>query len=78
MLSFWREMAASALNGSENDPLVVRTGYTTSQSQWPNNGLKAFARDSINIRNEADVVNAETYSGNLLLISAESQVGTCA
>lgn len=70
-----RNGSIGTLNGSENDPLVVRTGYTTSQSQWPNNGLKAFARDSINIRNEADVVNAETYSGNLLLISAESQVG---
>ena len=54
------------LSGTVNDPLVVRTGYTADQTQWPHNGLKLSARDNINVRND---------SGNLLLISAESLTG---
>jgi len=57
------------------DPLTVRTAYSADTSQWPAYGLKATARDSINIRNEADTANPATYSGNLLLISAESKAG---
>lgn len=63
------------LTDTINDPFVVRTGYTTNQAQWPNYGLAASARDDINIRNEADAGNAAVYSGNLLLIAAESQAG---
>ncbi|WP_374319346.1 leukotoxin LktA family filamentous adhesin [Aquabacterium sp.] len=62
------------LTDTESNPLTVRTGYTTDETQWPNNGLVATARDSINIKNEADSGNA-LYSGNLLLISAESLGG---
>lgn len=61
--------------GLVGDPLVVRTGYTSNQAQWPNYGLKAAARDSINIKNTSDPGNAAVYSGNLLLISAESKAG---
>ena len=61
--------------GATGTPLNVRTGYTTNQAQWPNNGLMATARDSINIRNQADGSNLATYNGNLLLISAESKAG---
>lgn len=58
--------------GAVGDPLRVRTAYSSSILDWPSYGLKAKARDSITIRNEQDVANAATYSGNLLLISAES------
>jgi hypothetical protein len=61
--------------GTVNNPLTVRTGYTANQSQWPNYGLVATARDNINISNVADAANAGVYSGNLLLISAESAAG---
>ena len=40
--------------GATGPPLNVRTGYTTHISDWPNNGLLATARESINIRNLAD------------------------
>ena len=62
------------LTDTENTPLTIRTGYTTDETQWSNNGLVATARDNINIKNEADSSNAH-YSGNLLLISAESLGG---
>jgi hypothetical protein len=61
--------------GALNDPLIVRTGYTTDQTQWPDNGLMAKARDSINLKNTSDASNAAAYSGNLLLISADSAAG---
>ncbi|MBV1730795.1 MAG: hypothetical protein KUA38_00975, partial [Hydrogenophaga sp.] len=61
--------------GVTGAPLTVRTGYTTNMAQWPNNGLLATARDSINIRNLADAANPTIYNGNLLLISAESKTG---
>ncbi|MCY7306706.1 MAG: hypothetical protein LH632_11260 [Rhodoferax sp.] len=64
-----------AIGGGVADPLNVRTGYTTNQAQWPNNGLMATARDNINIRNSRDPGNAAGYTGNLLLISAESLAG---
>lgn len=57
------------------DPLTVRTAYSSNTLDWPSYGLKATARDSINLRNEKDVANAAKYSGNLLLISAESLTG---
>ncbi len=60
--------------GAAGDALTVRTAYTTDTTQWPSHGLQATARDDINIRNEADAGNA-AYSGNLLLISAESKAG---
>ena len=61
--------------GSTGTPLTVRTGHTTNMSDWPNNGLKATARDSINVRNLNDGTNPAVYNGNLLLISAESKTG---
>jgi len=70
-----RNGGIGVLTDSASDPLIVRTGYTTNESQWPNNGLMATARDSINVRNEADVANSATFSGNLLLIAAESLAG---
>lgn len=63
------------LSSTLNNPLTVRTGYTTNQAQWPNNGLSATARDNINIKNVADAGNAAVYSGNLLLVSATSLTG---
>ncbi|MEW6479356.1 MAG: hypothetical protein AB1455_07880 [Pseudomonadota bacterium] len=61
--------------GTEASALNVKTGYTTNQTQWPNNGLMVTARDSINVRNQADAANPGVYNGNLLLISAESTTG---
>ena len=61
--------------GAAGDPLTVRTAYSSNTLDWPSYGLKATARDSINLRNEKDVANAAKYSGNLLLISAESLTG---
>lgn len=61
--------------GADGDPLRVRTAYSSSILDWPSYGLKATARDTVNIRNEQDVANAATYSGNLLLIAAESLAG---
>ena len=63
------------VSGSPATPVVVRTGYTTAMSDWPNYGLKLSARDSINVTNESDSANAAVYSGNLLLIAAESRTG---
>ncbi|MBU0750688.1 MAG: hypothetical protein KJ787_00105 [Gammaproteobacteria bacterium] len=70
-----RNGGIGTLSDTVNEPLIVRTGYTTNQAQWPNNGLMATARDNINIRNVADPGNASLYTGNLLLISAESLAG---
>ena len=70
-----RNGGIGALSDTVNDPLIVRTGYTTNQAQWPNNGLMATARDNINIKNVGDPGNASVYSGNLLLIAAESLAG---
>lgn len=61
--------------GADGSPLAVRSAYTSNTLDWPYYGLKATARDSINLRNEKDVANAAKYSGNLLLISAESLTG---
>ncbi|MCA1971679.1 MAG: hypothetical protein LDL44_02485 [Caenispirillum sp.] len=61
--------------GEANSPLVVRTGYSTNQGEWPNYGLKAHARESINIKNTDDPASPFEYSGNLLLIAAESTGG---
>lgn len=61
--------------GAAGDPLTVRTAYSSNTLDWPSYGLFATARDSINLRNEKDVANAAKYSGNLLLISAESLTG---
>jgi filamentous hemagglutinin family protein len=60
--------------GIAGDALTVRTGYSATTADWSGLGLKATARDDINISNEADAGNA-AYSGNLLLISAESKAG---
>ena len=60
--------------GIIGDALTVRTGYSATTADWSGLGLKATARDDINISNEADAGNA-AYSGNLLLISAESKAG---
>jgi hypothetical protein len=63
------------LSNSVDTQFKVSTGYTTDQSQWSDKGLIATARDSINVINTEDVSNASAYSGDLLLISAESQAG---
>ncbi|MFZ2267304.1 MAG: leukotoxin LktA family filamentous adhesin [Azonexus sp.] len=70
-----RNGGIGTLSDTENDPFRVVTGYTINEDELPNNGLKATARESINIRNDADPLHADTYSGNLLLISAESAAG---
>jgi filamentous hemagglutinin family protein len=70
-----RNGSIGELSDTTNTPLTVRTAYTTDQTKWPNNGLMATARDSINLKNVADVANGAQYSGNLLLISAESRTG---
>lgn len=62
------------LSGSVDNPLTVRTGYSTNQADWPNNGLIVSARDSINVSNVAQDGQA-AYNGNLLLIAADSLVG---
>ena len=63
------------LSGSADTQFKVITGYTTDQSQWSDKGLIATARDNVNVINTGDANNASVYSGNLLLISAESQTG---
>jgi hypothetical protein len=63
------------LSDAVNTPLTVRTAYTTDQTQWHTKGLMATARDNINVKNVADVANAAQYTGDLLLISAESRTG---
>ena len=74
-----RRVELQSFNGGigdiAGDPLTVRAGYSTAVADWPELGLMATARESINIRNVADVANPATYSGNLLLISAESKAG---
>ncbi len=74
-----RRVELESVNGGigdiAGDPLTARTAYSADPMLWPAYGLKATARDSINIRNEADIANSATYSGNLLLISAESKAG---
>ncbi len=61
--------------GETATPLVVRTGYSADQALWPDYGLEAVARQDITISNQADAVSSAEYSGNLLLIAAESQAG---
>ena len=61
--------------GTLGDPLNVRTGYTTNQLQWAGYGLKAGARDSIYLKNSGDAAHSDVYSGNLLLVSADSAAG---
>jgi filamentous hemagglutinin family protein len=63
------------LSNSVDTQFKISTGYTSDQSQWSDKGLIATARESINIINTEDVSNASAYSGDLLLISAESQAG---
>ena len=70
-----RNGAIGVLSDTANSPLTVRTAYTTDQTKWSNNGLMATARDNINVKNVADVAGGAQYSGNLLLISAESKTG---
>lgn len=62
------------LSASVDSPLTVRTGYSTNQADWPNNGLIVSARDSINVSNVGQDGEA-AYNGNLLLIAADSLVG---
>lgn len=62
------------LSAGVDNPLTVRTGYSANQADWPNNGLMVSARESINVSNVAQTGQA-AYSGNLLLISAESLAG---
>ena len=74
-----RRIEMESVNGgigdTAGDPLTVRTAYSADPTLWPALGLKATARDGINIRNEADTASPAAYSGNLLLISAESKAG---
>ncbi len=63
------------LSSSVDSQFKVITGYTTDQSQWSDKGLIATARDNVNVINTEDASNASIYSGNLLLISAESLAG---
>ncbi len=70
-----RNGGIGVLDATTSTPFVVRTGYTADSTQWADYGLMAAARDSINIRNDADAASPGTFSGNLLLVSADSAAG---
>ncbi len=75
-----KRMALTARNGGIGDlaggePLTVRTAYSADASLWPDYGLEASARDSINLRNGSDPSHDVLYTGDLLLISVVSQTG---
>jgi hypothetical protein len=70
-----RNGSIGELGAATSNPLVVKSGYSTDQSQWPNLGLKATAAKTSTSRTCPILAMLALYSGNLLLISAEAASG---
>lgn len=72
-----KRVELTSLNGAigSGAPLNIVTGYSDDVTQWADYGLQAMARGDINLKNAADPLDSAVYSGNLLLVAAESATG---